>query len=509
MVMVDDQNARMIPGRLREMNSGSDKAFVRIQRWLRHCNGNHARCKPQVAQVTLPTRVLDVFHRTMFGSEKKVSVVETAKIKGKYIALSHCWGTSSRLMATKASFPGLKKGIDISALPKTFQEAIQITRRLGVQYLWIDCLCIIQDDPQDWEREAATMATVYRDAYLTISASASSDSYTGCFPQRTTDSYISPGTASLGYTTPREASGPNHAEASYQLSSGGGKRMKVHMFEEWLPGSVFNAAQKTPIGTFGRRYDPIANQPLSTRGWTLQERLLSPRTIHYASDQTYYECETEVRSEDGFQFPDMTFNMATLITTQRIPWAQHGLLKGGGMSFIAGQDAGGKGSTGIRWKGGWLSVIEDFSRRRLTKGTDKLPAMAGVARVLAQETGDTYLAGLWMQHIHEDLCWRVYAQEENFDRDESGIAKRPVLGQIIGPVSRPVEYRAPSWSWASLDAPVKYIPLSYANLVSHVTKVEVVPQGQDIYSKVSSGNLEISVCQQHVPFSNIDEVEMH
>ncbi|KAH9204844.1 hypothetical protein DL95DRAFT_271743, partial [Leptodontidium sp. 2 PMI_412] len=93
---------------------------------------------------------------------------------------------------------------------------VRITRSLGIRYLWIDCLCIIEDDPQDWEQQAAAISSVYRHAYLTISASASLDSTSGCFP------------------------------------------------------------------------------PLSTRGWTLQERVLSPRTVHYASDQLYFECESEV-----------------------------------------------------------------------------------------------------------------------------------------------------------------------------------------------------------------------
>ena len=118
------------------------------------------------------------------------------------MTLSHCWGTSRRLMATKETLKDLQGGVAVSSLPETFRDAIVITRRLGIRYLWIDYLCIIQDDPQDWEREASKMADVYRNSYLTISAAASADSSSGCFPARTADSYVSPATASLGYDTP-------------------------------------------------------------------------------------------------------------------------------------------------------------------------------------------------------------------------------------------------------------------------------------------------------------------
>lgn len=71
-------------------------------------------------------------------------------------------------------------------LPKTFQEAIALTRKLGVRYLWIDSLCIIQDDHHGWEVESAKMATIYSLSYLTIAATHAADSQQGCFSTRWT-----------------------------------------------------------------------------------------------------------------------------------------------------------------------------------------------------------------------------------------------------------------------------------------------------------------------------------
>ncbi|KAI1375783.1 HET-domain-containing protein [Hypoxylon crocopeplum] len=479
----DDSLFTQIPGRLREMKSDSDIAINRLEKWLKDCALDHPFCGPPQLNPLLPTRVIDVL-----ASDRGVALFETRGQRGRYVTLSHCWGTSSRLMATKESVTDLEDGIAVSFLPKTFQDAIKITRRLGVKYLWIDCLCIIQDDPDDWEREASAMSQVYRNSYLTISAAASKDSYTGCFPKREKDSYVSPASISLGYTTPREATGPRSQPLVYEHMTQLGRKNTVYLFEEWLPGSSFHFPQKMKMGSFGKRFDPIADEPLSTRAWTLQERLLSPRIIHYARDQMFFECESCLKSEDGFTFGDIYFGMKRLLETQRISYSQHGLSRSSGISFIVGQDVGGL-YPGVRWQGGWLSLIENYTMRNLTVSQDKLTALAGVARAVAEETSDRYFAGLWGRHFMEDLCWRMYPREEIEDRRDA--KSTPVKGKTLGTVRKPTEYRAPSWSWASLDGPVKHIALSYSQLVAQIIECSTVPAGKDPYGRVAGGKLGI------------------
>ena len=87
-----------------------------------------------------------------------------------YIALSHCWGKAPIVRTTKDTLSRRRQGIDTSLLPPAFQDAILIARRLEVRYLWIDSLCIIQDDELDWQTESAKMSTIYQNALLTISA---------------------------------------------------------------------------------------------------------------------------------------------------------------------------------------------------------------------------------------------------------------------------------------------------------------------------------------------------
>jgi len=101
---------------------------------MEDCRNKH-KCRPPLVNPNLPTRVLDVF-----ASDHTVALLETRGQRGKYIALSHSWGTSPRLMATKATVEHLEDGIAIPFLPKSFQDAIQITKRLGIKYLWIGML---------------------------------------------------------------------------------------------------------------------------------------------------------------------------------------------------------------------------------------------------------------------------------------------------------------------------------------------------------------------------------
>lgn len=130
------------------------------QDWIAQCSTKHQRCQRRTLP-RLPRRVIDVGHR-------EAVLVETSGEEGSYIALSHCWGDSKPLTTTKATLKLRLGRLFTSELPVAFQEAIEIVRMLDIRYLWIDSLCILQDDLQDWDLEAARMASVYENAHLTI-----------------------------------------------------------------------------------------------------------------------------------------------------------------------------------------------------------------------------------------------------------------------------------------------------------------------------------------------------
>ncbi|MCJ1444599.1 MAG: hypothetical protein MMC23_005101 [Stictis urceolatum] len=133
----------------------------------------------------LPTRVLDIGDGVQ---SDEIRLLETSRRSGTYAALSHCWGRSKHVITTQATLAEWRKVIIFEQLPKTFQDAVVITRRLGLRYLWIDSLCIIQDDRTQWEYESALMGEVYRNAYFTIVAAYSVNGDGECLQNRSRSS---------------------------------------------------------------------------------------------------------------------------------------------------------------------------------------------------------------------------------------------------------------------------------------------------------------------------------
>ena len=284
----------------------------------------------------------------------------------------------------------------------------------------------------------------------------------------------------------------NQCTATYDPNPGKISPFPLHFVEQWLPSSPATMPQSTMLGTFGSSLDPVASEPLSTRGWTLQERVLSPRTIHFASDELYFECESDMWSESGFKLKNAQFSLVNCLRAQVQPKDQDQTARG--ISFIVGNSVDKQGS--IRHRQGWLSLIEDYSRRALTVASDKLLAVAGVARVIAEETGHRYLAGLWAEHLEGDMFWRVQTHEETVTLDEEDdYEPRARVGSLIGHASRPAQVRAPSWSWAAVDGPIKFLPLNHSNLLCQLRLCYATATGVDEFGSVSGGYLDIEVCR--------------
>jgi hypothetical protein len=520
---IDAPMARTAPGRLRATDSASNFSFGRLESWIRSCNREHgASCAPwALLSAKLPTRVLDVSVDPDF-----VRLVETSGQRGAYVTLSHRWGGSKVITTQLSTLEARKSGIPLNQLPQTFVDAVQIARRLKIQYLWIDSLCIIQDCTDDWEREASKMADVYSNAYLTVAASSSLGSNGGCFPSwdsRSKVPHFSPDSVSLGMPvladtapildTRGNPSGPRWmCSKRFVWLNGfcGDEQSKLYIHAEWMPSSLKSSPRPYFVGGFGRRYDPLQHEPLNSRGWTLQERLLSPRTIHYATDQMYWECEKAFLAEDGSSFDPTLFSLNTIISAQYTPPSERGFRQRGVTSFIEGLPLPMQTPQG-RWRGGWLSHIESYSKRNLTKNTDKLPALSGLATLIASRTGDEYFAGLWRDHVIEDVHWRVYTRDEVRQGEMSVEADvftlfypapeglKSIYGPKLCDVVIPPTYRAPSWSWASLDTNVKFVPLDFARIRTEFVSCSISPAGIDATGKVASGWIKLRVSPFVVP----------
>lgn len=155
--------------------SDSAAAFAVIQSWVSECVDDHDSCAT-TERPELPTRVVDV------GSDDgPVKLVETLGARDNYICLSHCWGLATIITTTKASVKDHKVNIGWQKLSNTFRDAITFTRTLGFRYVWIDSLCIVQDDAKDWKIESSNMASVYNNGHLTLAGTHSANGHRGLF----------------------------------------------------------------------------------------------------------------------------------------------------------------------------------------------------------------------------------------------------------------------------------------------------------------------------------------
>lgn len=244
----------------------------------------------------------------------------------------------------------------MSHLPRTILGAVVIGRHLAIKFLWVDCLCICQGDAEDWARESARMTEVYSNAHLVIAANHAKDSSAGCFHMRTPR-------PRCVINLPRYA---NNVEA-----------MVLYLRDE----------AGLDLGKF-------ENEPLTERGWALQERVLATRVLHYNNWQMYFECNAGILSEDGCS-------------------ARRYLT----MEYDSIYD--------------WGKLLSSYLPRRLTKEADKLPALSGLAKLFGKELKAQYVAGLWSTDLISGLSWYLPHSTE--------------------PVSIDKECMGPSWSWASYD----------------------------------------------------------
>jgi hypothetical protein len=162
------------------LSNASDETFGLARKWLEACLSEHIHCdQARTGPVALPTRLIDA---SILNGQLFLRLTYPAKSeKVVYVTLSHCWGGAGVFNLTKGTHDSMLQEISMVLLPRSFQDAIFATIKLGYRYLWIDALCIIQDCALDWEKEAATMGDIYRGSICTISADTASDSLQGIF----------------------------------------------------------------------------------------------------------------------------------------------------------------------------------------------------------------------------------------------------------------------------------------------------------------------------------------
>jgi hypothetical protein len=150
-------------------------AAEQIRAWLSTCAG-HERCRE--AGIFLPKRLLEVRHDKvrLVDTEQLLELVPSSSRAMRYVAVSHCWGTQAGIVppkTTQANIASRKVDIPWSDLPALFRDIIELLRQLEYRYVWIDSLCIIQGDKEDWIEQSLQMGKVYSHADITFSAASS------------------------------------------------------------------------------------------------------------------------------------------------------------------------------------------------------------------------------------------------------------------------------------------------------------------------------------------------
>ncbi|KAK1828054.1 heterokaryon incompatibility protein-domain-containing protein [Podospora conica] len=400
------------PGRHVSTNSSSDECVALARGWIQACLSSHAECK-RPGKPLLPTRVIEVGES---DADVRIFVNRDNK-RDDYVALSHCWGGAKPTVLLKSNLEAMQKRLVLDAAEsKTFADAINFVRRLGIPYLWIDSLCILQDkdDLQDWKREAPKMSSVYNGATVTLSAASSMDTRGGLFP-----------------------------DPSLRA-----KRQRI--VEIPVPG-ISSPSSTTTIFARGRQLDPtsvaetvhslaVPETPnLRSRAWVLQEDQLSPRTLHFRPEELAWTCATCSRCECRLR-PSLP--------------APHPF-RADVEAASADPDAQEKAERTVMFNLRWPSIVMDYTRRALTQPRDRVAALAGLATYVERCTTDTYYCGMWYEDLRFQLLWyvnRAAAGGGQVQRD----AGEPVAPGGLN-LSRRFKFPfAQTWSWMGVPGPISY-----------------------------------------------------
>ena len=359
--------------------------------WLDGCDKNHPSC--QRTERGLPTRVIDVGNDE--GDEPFLHISEGKK--GSYVALSHCWGEGLSVRTEKSNFSKHQSSIPFNTLPKSFKDAISVVRAINIRYIWIDSLCIVQDDGLDWEIESSKMASIYENAHVVLNASNAANSQDGLWNDLWDDYGQADTFKEFLYTN-------GDGSISHIVAR------KTTPHEDTVPEVYL-------------QYE--APSPLSNRAWTLQEELLPWRSVFFSGKELLWKCRSITRCECMHE--DLVdYHVESKYSSE----------SNAKSLWESAQ------STAItRRFGAWRSLMAYYSRRNITYETDRLPAISGMAKYMQATGAGEYLAGMWKEDLLEALLWQPkpvwrYAMHDNL---------------FSTYLRRASPYRAPTWSWISLE----------------------------------------------------------
>ncbi|KAF4943302.1 hypothetical protein FSARC_14956 [Fusarium sarcochroum] len=365
--------------RVNDNTTDSAKTRSLAQSWFARCtqntSGQHDICNRKDGTY-LPSRLLDVRSALERGQARLVFPSETPEAfdtTPRYATLSHCWGTEGAnehiVLLTQNVEARRVEGAAWNTLPKTFQDAFKIAAWLGLDWLWIDSMCIIQNSPSDWQKEASVMDRVYMNAEVNISADWGKDSQAGCFSKRNEIDIV-----------PLEFAN--------------------------------SSSERAWIVTTEDAFSWMGSAPSLSRAWIHRERQLARRILHFTKNELVWECCGQGRAcfasetmpggspfekvfKGEIKFQIQFTNLAMPIPSLQEQSAEDRLDKIHEL---------------------WNSTCQDLSNKSVTYASDLPVILSSLAKEFqALMPDDDYVAGLWRSTLVDALTWWVPGDKPEYD----------------------------------------------------------------------------------------------
>ncbi|ETS84659.1 hypothetical protein PFICI_02684 [Pestalotiopsis fici W106-1] len=402
----------------------SDASFKYITNRLHNCKTHHDSCR--FTKEWYPSRLIAIQQK---DEKIRLRVIQTAEeaVTGPYVTLSHCWGQVQPLRLTNQNFEEFGRNIPMAMVPSLHKDAVTVATRLGVSYLWIDCLCIIQDSDEDWRRESSVMGSVYEYALFNIAAASATDSSGRLFTIRDSQS-VSPDVIALRMRRAQD-------------------QVLWHMDRELDPWSF-------------RRSQEFWRYPLFKRAWVLQETLFANRAVIFTQDEIHFRCAQEFSSErmppehpllQNTQFSNSTNRELVSVPLMKFTLPDHCF-----------ED--------------WRKIREHYSSTAIARASDRLIAISAIARHFgSMKKQSKYHAGMWDDQFIVDLGWHTLTPQR---RPDVYIAPTWSWASICGRDSSRINYPRLTSRQGQIQIP-------------KVLEIYTKPSGHDEFGAIDNGWLKI------------------
>lgn len=416
----------------------ADCVFSCASRWLRECLECHLGCQEKKEHEKLPRRLLYLGELDE-PNFQGIRLVHTRGRALKYCALSYCWGTEADNfgLTTSENLFARGKGLDAGNLPETIRDAVTICKFLKLSYLWVDSLCIVQDNAEDWRLEASIMNHIYGNALITLIGVSSQNANEGLLYSRWC--------ANRGFLYPSE---PENIL----------KHPSKLVDDPWID--------------VDERTSQVLQARIFTRAWTLQEECMSPRILFWTSNGLVWSCQTRFRREWA---GDEAFDPLAKDKDSHLSETYHSqFLSRRHLTFVSMQ------ASPETARKAWMDALRSYLPRQISRSEDRLAAIGGLAIIIQRQVQDDYIAGLWRRTLPEDLLWGIRSHQS------SGPSKL-----------YHVRAKAPSWSWGSLsvhctaDAWLGYKFSNTAKVACTLKDLKIYPPDRSIFGPVYSGQLRL------------------